>query len=238
MWRSRGRLARGHALGPRASLVGACVRRERRRSGHLVTGASMPSRATETVAPCSAGLHGRSAVRSLDRPCMPRGVGDRRGQSKTRVQIRVTRLNNHTVSLHTLFVDFSPVSRPPAKHRRVWRESKIMSSASGTWQAYPVYTSGAQEDVSTAVHGSQVRRLTVYRSAWRHVGPPPTNHASNGVLSETLPPAPSASAPIAASAARSSFRSSSLAVISTATGAASWACVAIEPLPFVCSRVN
>ena len=29
-----------------------------------------------------------------------------------------------------------------------------MSSASGMCQAYPVYTSGAPEDVSTALHGS------------------------------------------------------------------------------------
>ena len=34
-----------------------------------------------------------------------------------------------------------------------------MSSASGMCQAYPVYTSGAPEDVSTALHGSGERSL-------------------------------------------------------------------------------
>ena len=41
-----------------------------------------------------------------------------------------------------------------ARSLTVWWESKIMSSAPGMCQAYPAYTSGAPEDVSTALHGS------------------------------------------------------------------------------------
>ena len=42
----------------------------------------------------------------------------------------------------------------PRSTGEVWRESKIMSSAPGMCHTYPDYTSGAPEDVSTALHGS------------------------------------------------------------------------------------
>ena len=42
----------------------------------------------------------------------------------------------------------------PRSTGEVWRESKIMISAPGICQTYPIYTSDAPEDVSTALHGS------------------------------------------------------------------------------------
>ena len=53
-----------------------------------------------------------------------------------------------------LAATMTSVSESSAKHWRGIAGVENMSSASGMCQAYPVYTSGAPEDVSTALHGS------------------------------------------------------------------------------------
>ena len=60
------------------------------------------------------------------------------------------------MSVMVLAATMTSVSEPSAKH---WRgmavvENYSMSSAPGMCQTYPDYTSGAPEDVSTALHGS------------------------------------------------------------------------------------
>ena len=139
----------------------ACaVRGEIWTSGHWCQHAVPPDRDRGTVQCRFARSIGRSLSRSsvyAARRGRPAWSIENKGPNNPKqIPYLFTMLRLFRASLHT-FLIFRP-SRPPAKHRRVWRESKIMSSQllrSGTCQAYPVYTSGAQEDVSTAVHGSQ-----------------------------------------------------------------------------------
>ena len=98
----------------------------------------------------------------MRKPCSASSRMTSGGQD--RVADVLTSLHSNMVRLRTCRSWCSPRRRRastslPRSTSEVWLESKIMSSAPSMCQTYPVYTSGAQEDVSTALHSSGERSL-------------------------------------------------------------------------------